>query len=496
MSLRLAIGAGRGRIIRQLLTESSILALLGAAGGAVVGYAGIQLMGQLTIVSDAAVDLDFALDYRVLSFGLVTAVGSVFLFGLGPALRSSRADLTESLRMGGSQSAKPRQWTRNVLVTGQIALSMVLLTMASLMFQTFRRDLLAGPGFRSDSILMAAFDPSLVGYDETKTHNFYKSLPERVRSLPGVRSVSLASMVPANYNYETMSIAPERYQLPEGLETVAILTARVDENYFTTLQVPLVRGRSFVAADVASSPLVAVVNDTAAQQFWPGQDPIGKRIRLGDGRWLEVVGVAKTGKYRFLMERPTPFMYVSFAQHPRSSMVLLIESTGDPRSLAAPLRSTVRALDANLPVYGVRTLKQTFDANAVDPNLLIIRLEAVMGGMGVLLALSGLYGLMAYSVSTRRREIGIRMAVGADRRDVLGMVLRQGFVLAGAGSVIGLVLAAAAGRLLVAVFPATENSAFVYLIVIPAVFSVTLLAALIPASRAANVDPSTVLRQG
>lgn len=277
MSLRLAIGAGRGRIVRQLLTESFILALLGAAGGAAVGYAGIRLMSQMTVVADAAVDLSFQLDYRVLSFGLATAVASVFLFGLGPALRSARTDLTESLRTGGSQAAKPRQWTRNILVTSQIALSMVLLTVASLMFQTFRRDLLAGPGFKTDNVLMAGFDPSLVNYDDTKIREFYKALPERMKSLPGVRSVALASMVPANYNYQTMAIAPEGYQLPEGLESLAILTSHVDENYFDTLHIPLVRGRGFAATDVATSPLVAIVNDTSAAQFWPGQDPIGKR---------------------------------------------------------------------------------------------------------------------------------------------------------------------------------------------------------------------------
>lgn len=332
-SLRLAIGAGRGRIVRQLLTESLILALLGAAGGVAVGYAGIRLMSQMTIVADVAVALSFELDYRVLAFGLATAVASVFLFGLGPALRSARTDLTESLRMRGSQSAQSKQWIPNILVTNQ----MVLLTVASLMFQTFRRDLLAGPGFRSDNVLMAAFNPSLVNYDHAKTRDFYRQLPERMRSLPGVRSVALASMVPANYNYETMPIAPERYQLPEGQQTVAILTSRVDENYFGTLQVPPMRGRGFAATDVASSPSVAVLNETAAAQFWPGQDAIGKRIRMGND-WLEVAGVAKTGKYRFLMERPAGFLYVPYAQHPRSSM-LLLESAGDLTSLAVPLRT-------------------------------------------------------------------------------------------------------------------------------------------------------------
>jgi hypothetical protein len=294
-----------------------------------------------------------------------------------------------------------------------------------------------------------------------------------------------------------MTIAPEQYQLPEGEQGVSILASRVDENYFGTLGIPIVRGRAFAAGDDARSPMVAVVNEAAAAYYWPGQDPLGKRIRLtaGAGAWLEVVGVAKTGKYRFLMERPTRFLYVPYAQHPRSQMILLLESEGDPTSLTGPLHELVRRLDPDLPIYGVRTLQETFETGAVSPNLLIIRLEAAMGAMGVLLALTGLYGLMAYSVSARRREIGIRLAIGAHKNNVLGMVMRQGFALAGVGTLAGLALSAVAGRVLVAAFPDTRNSIAAYFLVVPAVFGVTMLAALVPARRAALVDPVAVLRQ-
>lgn len=497
MSLRLALGAGRSRVARQLLTESLLLAMLGAAGGVAVGYAGIRLMSQLSIVADANVVLPFELDYRALFYGLALSAGSVFLFGLGPALRSSRTDLTAALRMGTLQPGSFKSWTRNVLVTSQIALSMVLLTVAGLMFQTFRRDLLAGPGFRAGNVLMATFDPSLVNYDDVKTRRFYKDLLEKVKTIPGVRSAALTSMVPANYDYETMSVVPELHQMRDGETSLGVLASRVDENYFGTLRIPLARGRAFSGRDDDGAPLVAIVNETAAGQFWPGQDPIGKRIRLTDenNEWMEVIGVARTGKYRFLMERPTPFLYVPYAQHPKSRMLLLLEAAGDPASLAAPLREIAGTLDPEIPVHDVRTLQRTFEANAIDPNLLVIRLEVAMGIMGVLLALTGLYGLMAYSVSSRQREIGIRMAIGAGRGNVLGMVIRQGLVLAGTGTALGILLSVSAGRLLVAVFPATDNSVLPYLTIIPVVFAVTMLAALMPAVRASRIDPAVVLRQ-
>ncbi len=501
MSLRLAIGAGRGRLVRQLLTESMILALLGGLCGVAVGYGGVQIMKQIQVVADVPVALSFRLDERVLLYSLVAAMGSVFLFGLLPAMRTTRADLTGALRMGNSrsisQSGRPRLWTRNMLVVGQVALSMVLLTVATVMYLTFRRDLLAGPGFRADHVLMTTLDPSLVNYSDAQTRNLYKDLPERARTIPGVRSAALASGVPGGFTFESMAVVPENYEVTEGQRSLNIMGTRIDKNYFATLRVPIVQGRGFAVTDDANSRLVAVVNETAAEQYWPGQNPIGKRTRLGDAGspWLEIIGVAKTGKYRFLMERPTPFLYIPFAQHPKAQMVLLLESAGDPASLAAPLRDIMRDLDPDLPTFGTRTLQQTFETGAVDPNLLIVQMSAAMGSMGVLLALSGLYGLIAFSVSTRRREIGIRMAVGAHKNNVLGMVLRQGLVLAGTGTVVGLFLSAGTARLLSAAFPSYEYSVVVYLIVVPAAFGVTMLAAFLPALRAAQVNPVLALRQ-
>ena len=502
MSVRLAIGAARGRLIRQLLTESLILALLGGICGVGVAYAGVEFLKQMkemTDVADVPVALSFRLDQRALLFSLAVALGSVLLFGLAPALRTARSNLTDALRTGGSPSisGRARLWTRHVLVVSQVALSMVLLTVATVLYLGFERELLAGPGFRADHVLLANFDPSVVNYSENQARNFYRDLEQRASRIPGVRSVALASAVPGSYDLESKTIVPEHYEVPEGQRSLSIMSSRVNENYFASLRIPMVRGRGFASADDADSAPVAIVNEVAAERYWPWQDPIGKRLRLGDGSgaWLEIVGVAKSGKYEYIVERPMPFLYVPDAQHPRARMTLLMESAGDPSALAAPFRESLRELDPAMPVYSIRTLQYTWDARAVDPSRLLNKMVAAMGCMGVLLALTGLYGLMAYSVSTRRREIGIRMAIGAHKNAVLGMVLRQGFVLAGTGTAVGLLLSAGVSRLLVAAFPAMRNSSITYLIVIPAVFGVTMLAAFLPARRASQVDPVTALRQ-
>ncbi len=502
MSVRLAIGAGRTRLIRQLLTESLLLAVLGAGAGIGVGYAGVRFLRQMNeyaTTADVPLLLSFRLDERVLLFSLAAAAASVFLFGLAPAWRTARAGLTDALRAPGSapagSSGRPRLWTRNVLVAGQVALSMVLLTVAGILYVTFHRELLAGPGFRADHTLIANFETAVAGYGDSESRIFYRDLVERAREIPGVRSAALASGVPASDDLESISIVPENFDLPEGQTGIGIVATRVGENYFATLGIPILRGREFAATDDADSMLVAIVNQAAADQYWPRQNPLGKRIRWGDGPWRTIVGVAKTGKYQFVVERDIPFLYLPYAQVPRTQMTLVLESAGDPAGLAAPLRDLVRRLDPTLPAFAIRTLEHMWNARAVNPSLLIIKMAATMGGMGVLLALTGLYGLMAYSVSARRREIGIRMAVGAQKSTVLRMILRQGFVLAASGTILGFLLSAAVGRMVEAAFPTHHPSPIIFIVVVPAVFAVTMLAAFLPARRASQVDPVDALRQ-
>ncbi len=492
MALRVAIGAGRTRLIRQLITESLLLAVAGGIAGIGVGYAGVLLFRQITYPSDLPLMISFDMNERALLFSMGVALLSIFLFGLIPAIRTSRTDLTTALKAGGSAAPGFRRlWGRSVLVSGQVAVSLVLLTTTMFLYLGIHDNLAAGPGYRIDHLLLMSFDPSLAHYSAAQDHEFYKQLVERSRSLPGVKSAALASFVPMTVEIDAFSIVPEGKRLPRGIESVSVMANRVDENYFETAGIPLVRGRGFLKTDTENTPRVAVINETLAAHYWPGQDPIGKRFQL-EG-WVQIVGIAKTTKYLASLEPPADFLYVPYRQNPRDHMTLMVESARDPGALSAPLREVVRGLDSDLPIYDVVTMENFYRARSVQVYQIIIQAVASMGLMGMGLALAGLYGLMAYAVSTRTREIGIRMAIGANRGEVLRMVLRQGFVLAASGMGMGLVLSVGVARLLRSTFPGDSPLA-AYLLVTPMVLAVTMLAAYLPARRASRVDPMTALR--
>ncbi len=502
MALRVAIGAGRTRLIRQLITESLLLAVAGGMVGIGVGYAGVLLFRQITYPSDLPLMITFDMNQRALLFSLSIALLSVLLFGLVPAIRSSRADVTTALKGGGAAAPGfpgllgARLWGRSTLVSGQVAVSLVLLTTTMFLYLGIHAGLVAGPGFRIDHLLLMNFDPSVAHYSAAQDHEFYKQLVERSRSVPGVKLVALASFVPMTVDIDAFSIVPEGSRLPRGINSISVMANRVDENYFETAGIPLVRGRGILKTDTEKSPRVAVINEALATHYWPGQDPIGKRFRLAgqnDGGWVEIVGMAKTTKYLSTLEPPADFLYVPYRQNPRGHMTLMVESTGDAAALTASVREVVRGLDPDLPVFDVVTMENFYRARAVQVYQIIIQAVASMGLMGMGLALAGLYGLMAYAVSTRTREIGIRMAIGANRGEVLRMVLRQGFVLALSGMAAGLVLSAGVARLLRSTFPG-DSPLGAYLVVTPAVFAVTMLAAYLPARRASRVDPITALR--
>jgi predicted permease len=343
-----------------------------------------------------------------------------------------------------------------------------------------------------------------VRYDEPRANAFYKQLTERARALPVVTSVALTSSFHMDpISVENTSVAPEGFQFPSGVEHVRVFASRIDEGFFDTAAIRLVQGRGVRSSDTRGTPRVAVVNQTFAAHYWPGQNPIGKRFRVQDGEaaWIEIIGVAANVKYRTLTEGATEFIYYPRLQEPatnRGSLplsTLLVATRGDAALLAAPLREAVRALDANVPTFGVRTIENFYAANVVSAGNLLIRLVGGMGMAGLVMAMIGLYGLVAYSVSRRTREIGIRLAIGAHPRAVLWMVLRQGLVLAGCGSALGLLGSAAAAGLLRAQFPTAGSVAMsTYVMVVPAVLLVTLVSAYIPARRAARIDPINTLR--
>ena len=500
MALRLAIGAGRARLVRQLVTESLMLATLGGLLGLGVGYAGMSLFRQIELPTDLPILLSFRMDRRALFFSLAVAVASAVIFGLVPAIQATRQDLTAVMKTGDAVSpGRRRRWGRAVLVTGQVAVSVILLVVALFMYRGFGKELANGPGYRTDHLLMMSFDTNLMRYSDAQSQRFFDQVAERARAVTGVTSVSMTSSIPmSNDSIGATPLSPEGYQFPAGKESITILSSWVDEHYFETMGLTLLGGRNFRIEDGLDTPRVAIVNTQFAQHFWPNQDPIGKRFRLidADKTWVEIVGLAKMSKYLFIAEPPSDFVYLPYRQKPQQRMIMVAQSTGDPASLVGPLREVVRGLDANLPIYNVRTMEEFYRMRAVSIFNVLVGIVSAMGLRGLGLAIVGLYGLVAYAASRRTREIGIRMAIGASATTVLRMVLRQGIVLAVAGLVLGLVGSVGAGELLRAAFPGGDDQRDVaaLLLVVPVVLAVTFLATYIPARRAARVNPMTALR--
>jgi predicted permease len=500
IALRLAIGAGRVRLIRQLVTESFLLALAGGLAGIALGYAGVVLLRGITYPSDVPVVLAFQLDQRALVFSLAVALLSVLLFGLGPALQTTRTDLAGALKNSDNAAlGRRRFWGRNLLVVAQVAVSFTLLTVATFMYVGFRRDLVSGPGFRTDHLLMMTFDTGLVHYSDDQTRQFFKQVVDRSRSVPGVQSAALSSFMPFTVEAEGIGLAPEGYQLPPGKQNVQVMGSRVSDGYFETMETPIIEGRGFRVTDTDSSLHVAVVNESFARHYWPGQNAVGKRFRLNDrnGRLVEIVGVARNSKYLSITESPNEFVYLPHVQNPSSRMVLMVETAAGAADLTAPLRKVVGGLDADMPVLAVRTMQEFYEMRAIRSNVVIVEMVTAIGVMGMLLALIGLYGLVSYAVSRRTREIGIRMAIGAAQGEVLRMVLRQGFALTAWGLGVGLILSVIAQQAMAAAFPSTRRHSIdllAYPLLIMAALLVTMLGAYVPARRAARVDPLLALR--
>jgi predicted permease len=497
IALRISLGATRTRLLSQLLTESLLLALLGGALGLWFAYGGIAFLQTIRIPSDPPITISPRMDARVLLFSVVAAVLSSVVFGLVPALRSLKTDLVPALKANsGGQTTGGRTIGRNVLVVGQIALSMVLLVAAGMLLAGFHKMLAADPGFSTEHRLMLELDTSLVRYTPQQTREFYRKLIDQTRGLSGVRSAALARSIPFVPKQYGTSVLPEGYQFPKGLSSESILADIVDDHYFETMNITVARGRTFTPDDKDSSRRVAIVNEEFAKAYWPNQDALGKRFRLNDakGPWLEIVGVTNTAKYLFPAETPTKFMYLPFAQNPSNQMLLIVETSGEPTPAIAQVRDVVRGIDSNQPVYNVRTLSAFFQQRAVAVPMMIAELISTLGLLGLTLALVGLYGVIAYSVSRRTQEIGIRMAIGADKQTVLRMIIRQGLVLSLLGIAVGGVATFAVARVLVAGLAGLGAMSPVTFAVVPILLVlVTLAACYIPARRASLVDPMVAL---
>jgi predicted permease len=496
IAVRLAIGASRGRLVRQLMTESLVIALAGGALGLLVAQFGVEVISTLPTADEIPIQIAVQLDARALWFTLLVSLATAILFGLVPALQSTQSDLAPALKAGPSDQSRKRFFGRNALVTVQIAGSVVLLVAASQLFRGFGYLLSHNPGFRFDHRLTMSFDPSLIRYTPEQTVQFYKTLMDRAREVPGVKSAALSSSIPMG-SWRGETVIPEGYQFPRRQESAAVWAGTVDDHYFQTLGIPLLDGRGFQPADRADSPRVAVVNQLFAKHYL-GKNPIGKRIRLEqpDAPWMEVVGVTPTTKYAQLFEPALDYVYLPFSQNPRGQMTLIAEAYGDPTALAAPLREMVHSIDANVPIYGVRTMAEIMDQRAVRLMHLLNGIVASIGLLGLGLALVGLYAVVAYQVARRTREIGIRMALGADRPQVVKMILKQAAAMGFTGVGIGLVLSFAGSRVLSASVMATPGFDPVLFTLVPlCLLLTTVMAAGIPARRATRIDPMLALRQ-
>ena len=500
MAVRLAIGAGRGALIRQLLLENLLLAIAGGLAGVGVAYAGTSFFNSIPIPTDVPLAFHVSVDQRMLFFTIGASLISTFLFGLTPALQTTRLDLVSSLKAADADSSgKRRLWGRNLIVSGQVALSLVLLIVSAVLLQGFRGELLQGPGFRTDHLWLTGFDTTPVHYTDDQTRRFYKDLLVKTRLAPGVGSAALMSAVPL-LGGGGVSIVPEGYTLPRGQESIQMPNFYVSEGYFPTIGIPILRGRQFQDSDREDTPLVAVANQHFAEHYWPKQDALGKRFHLksATGPLVQIVGIAKNAKYFWIAEPPLDFLYLPYTQEKNAAMTIVAE-TGAPNAdtLAPVLREVVRGIDPNMPVFDQRTMQDFYTQRAVKTPDIIAQSVAGLGTMGLILAMVGLYGLIAYSVSRRRREIGIRMAIGADRQKVIRMILGQGLVLGSIGVGVGLIASFFACRAVISVAWIASfdhlNYALFPAIAIPLLL-ITLAATYGPARRASLVDPMRALR--
>jgi predicted permease len=441
------------------------------------------------------VSIDLPLDWRVLAFTLLVSLLAGFAFGVAPALRSSKVDVVS--RMKDEATGSPgKSRLRNALVTGQVAVCTVLLIGAGLCLRSLASAGSADPGFRVNNRLVVTLDLDILGYADNRGRAFYDQLVDKAEGLPGVQSASVANHLPLGFARMATAVSIDGYQPPPDLPGVPVGFVGVGPGYFHTLGIPLLRGREFSRQDNETSPGVAIINEAMARRYWPGQNPVGKQISLAFGKRqrLEIVGVVATGKYRSLQEESQPFMFRPFSQVYEAQAVLVVQTAGAPKPMLANVEREIHLLDANLPILDAETLAQYMSIPLFVPRF-IGTLLGVFGLLALLLAAVGLSGVVAYYVGLRTREIGVHLALGAERRDVLKLVVKQGMRLSLAGVIIGLAAALAVSRLLSGLlFGIHPTDPITYLSVAFVLTATTLLACYLPARRATKVDPMVALR--
>ncbi|HXH66022.1 MAG TPA: ABC transporter permease [Candidatus Limnocylindrales bacterium] len=496
MTVRLAIGAGRGRLLKQLFTEGLILSAFGAAGGILLSHwCRHALVLLFPARGGVAMHLPGEIDWRVLALSAGVCLITTLLLGLIPAMQTGKIDLAGALKSdsAGVVGGGGKAWIRSGLVVVQVSLCFVLLVVAGLLLESLQNIRNSSPGFSTHGVMLTVIDLRPAGYDAPRAQSFEDQLLERVKALPGVESAVFARMTPLSYgSFSETPISVDGYQPPPE-EQPMVEYNEVGPDYFTTIGIPLVSGREFTRADDEKAALVAVVNETMAAQYWRGKNPIGERV-LVKGRWMQVVGVAKDSKYESVREAPKPFFYVPLRQNFSIDGDLHIRTPLSPETMSAALLREVHALDPDLALYEVISLQELLD-RSTSPQRVAVILVGVLGGLALLLAAIGLYGVMSYAVSQSRRELGLRMALGATASNLLRLVMSRGLALTVGGVLIGVAVALGLTRLLGnLLYKVSPRDPLAFGLALVVITLASFAACFLPAWRATRVDPARVLR--
>jgi len=495
IAIRVSLGAGRGQLVRQLLTESMLLSSLGGLAALATAFWSWDLLLSFLPTADLPIALQQnGLNWKTMVYTFALSLATGLIFGLAPALAASRRDVVSTLKdetsgvVGGGKGR-----LRSSLVVAQVSLSLILLVSAGLLLRSLANANSLKTGFVAQGVWLGSMDLFPAGYTPDTGREFEKRLLERVSALPGVQIASLARRVPLGFGGNSSnSIEVEGYQ-PAKDEAPFASYNQVSPNYFRTMGIDILRGREFNAQDARNGQLVAVINEALAQRYWKDREALGGRIRFGD-QWLTVVGIARTHKYNRLNEPPRPYLYLALDQYYRPDVTLQVKTAGDPAALTASVRAVFRGLDSTLPLFNITTLDNHILASTFTQRLGSYLLSG-FGALALLLAAIGIYGVMSFSVAQRTREIGIRMALGAARGDILAMMMRQGAWLVGLGLAVGLVIALAAGGALKAILINVDARDPLTLGAVALLLGlVAMLASYLPARKAMGVDPLVALR--
>jgi putative ABC transport system permease protein len=502
-AIRRAVGANRWRLARQLLTESVLLSLLGGMAGLGLSVWAVALFvklspGNIPRLNEANVDL------RLLGFAFLVSMITGIAFGLWPALQATGGSLNRSLKEAGSRlsEGKQRRRSRSVLIVTELALAQVLLVGAGLLIMSYVQVSRIEPGFNADHVLSAKIAPSGKKYPDLKSRaQFYTRVIEQLQSVPGVTSVGMVMNVPLSGSSMNRGFTVEGRPDPKPNEEVSMDYQVVSKDYFLTMGIPVLRGRAFTAQDTESAPRVIVINETMAKHYWPNEDPVGKRMAIGesskDTSWRTIVGVVGDVRHASLTDAPVPFAFIDYRQDLESwpRMGFVMKTQTDPQALIPSVRGSLVSIDSQQPVYAVESMEKLLD-NDLAPRKFVMMLIGVLAFIAVALAMVGIYSVISFSVNERTREIGIRMALGAKRADVLSMILSQGMRVAAVGIVAGLALAYGLTRLLTTLlFEVSPTDPKTFALVAVTLGAVALLACYLPARRATRVDPLVALKE-